>query len=415
MPIQFGPSGINSTVGDFSPSTPTVFTARVKDIILSPNHPRFQEVGEWRGIGTIFFDPTSSPGAATSTITKAFARPYFSNSKFYPLINEVVTILAAPDAFRNQEEFERTIDALYYLSPVNAWNSQHHNSIPDSTVLNPLSSLKSYSEVENNSPNQDQPQQTPIILGTTFKEKGNVKPLYPYEGDHIIEGRWGNGLRLGSTVNKSDIPNNWSKDGKEGDPITILTNGIASNSNPNWIPTVENINNDNSSIYLTSTQNIPFFVSSYKTDSFGKNDTTPKPPNDYEGRQVLINSGRLVFNSKEDSILLSSPEVIHLSSGDSINMDTNNRIVMSAPEIHLVDRNANERAVLGDELVFELNRLIPVLEGLAKACTTATAGPGLPVTTLNLIGPALEGSIKDFKKALAGKNPKVLSTKVKLK
>ena len=45
---------------------------------------------------------------------------------------------------------------------------------------------------------------------------------------------------------------------------------------------------------------------------------------------------------------------------------------------------------------------------------TATAGP-FPVATLISIGPALEASLKDFKKALAGKNPKILSTKVKLK
>lgn len=414
MPIQFGPSGINPTLNNTLSSGPSLFAVRVKDIVLSPNHPRFKEVGEWQGIGTIFFDPTSTPGAETSTVSKVSAKPYFSNNKFYPLINEIVTILSAPDAFRDQENNERNIGTLYYLPSVNAWNSQHHNSLPDSTVPNPLSNVKSYAEIENGAVNEEQSEQTPIVLGATFKEKGNIKPLYPYEGDYILEGRWGNALRLGSTVVKSDIPNNWSKEGQNGDPITILTNGVASNSNPNWIPTVENINNDNSSIYLTSTQNIPFFASSYKTDSFGRNDTTPNPPNDYSGKQVLINSGRLIFNAKEDSILLSSPNVIHLSTGDSINMDTNNRIVMSAQQLYLVDRNADQRAVLGDELVFELNKLIPALEGLAKACTNASAGP-YPILGLIGIGPALDQSIKDFKKAMAGKNPKILSNRVKLK
>lgn len=414
MPIQFGPSGINPVSNTNLSSAPSVFTVRVKDIVLTPNHPRFKEVGEWRGIGTIFFDPILSPGAETSTVSTSLAKPYFSNNKFYPLINEIVTILGAPDAIKNQNNNERKSNALYYLPPVNAWNSPHHNSIPDSTVLNPLSNIESYKEIEEGLTNEEQSQQTPIILGTTFKEKGNIKPLYPYEGDYILEGRWGNALRLGSTVDQSDIPNNWSKDGNNGDPITILTNGIAPNSNPNWIPTVENINNDNSSIYLTSTQNIPFFASSYKTDSFGKSDTTPNPPNDYGGKQILINSGRLIFNAKKDSILLSSPNVIHLSSGDSINMDATNRIVMSSQQLYLIDRNADQRAVLGDELVFELNKLIPALEGLSKACTNASAGP-YPILGLIGIGPALEQSIKDFKKAMAGKNPTILSNRVKLK
>ncbi len=30
-------------------------TARVTDIVLNEKHPRYKEVGEWNGIGTIFF------------------------------------------------------------------------------------------------------------------------------------------------------------------------------------------------------------------------------------------------------------------------------------------------------------------------------------------------------------------------
>ena len=414
MAINFGPSGINPGNVTKSPSTPSLLAVRVKDIVLSPNHPRFKEVGEWRGLGTIFFDSTTTPGATTSTISTSLAKPYFSNTKFYPLINEIVTIISAPDALRNQNNNERAFESLYYFPSINTWNSQHHNAIPDSTVPNPLSALKSYAEIENGVPNREKPNQIPVILGATFEEKNNIKPLYAYEGDYILEGRWGNTLRLGSTVNQPDYPNNWSDDGNKGDPITILTNGFSPSQNPSWVPNIENINNDNSSIYLTSTQNIPLFVSSYKVDSFGRNDVSPKPPNDYKGNQILINSGRLILNAKKDSILLSSPNIIHFSSGDSLHVDATNKVVMSTSEVFLIDRNADQRAVLGDELVFELNKLIPVLEGLAKACTTATAGP-FPVATLISIGPALEASLKDFKKALAGKNPKVLSTKVKLK
>jgi hypothetical protein len=44
-----------------------------------------------------------------------------------------------------------------------------------------------------------------------------------------------------------------------GDPITILRNGQPTKTSPEgWIPITENINNDLSSIYLTSTQKIPF-------------------------------------------------------------------------------------------------------------------------------------------------------------
>ena len=143
MPIQFGPSGISSPKNTLSSKSPSIFSVRVKDIVLSPNHPRFEEVGQWRGLGTIFFDSTSTPGAFSSTAASSRAKPYFSNNKFYPLINEIVTIISAPDALGDQENLSRNFQTLYYLPSVTAWNSQHHNAIPDSTVLNPLLSLKS--------------------------------------------------------------------------------------------------------------------------------------------------------------------------------------------------------------------------------------------------------------------------------
>ena len=358
MPLQFGPSSLNSPSGKSTPSNSSIKSVRVKDIVLTPNHPRFDEVGGWAGLGTIFFDDTSSPGLESSFATPTFARPYFSNSKFFPLINELVVVIPSPDPITNQSNNTLGNSILYYFPPANTWNSQHHNALPDQTIKNPISSNKTYDEINNGSVVREKSQEVPYILGATF--------------------------------------------GQTNDP-----------NKGGWVPSVENINTDLSSIYLTSTQNIPLFPSSYKTDSFGPQDNSPSSPSKYKGNQIILNSGRLVLNAKQDSILLSSPNIIHLSAGSSIHLDTSDKIVLSSSEIYLVGRNADERAVLGDKLVLELNKLIPVLEGLAKACTTAAAGP-FPVATLVLIGPSLEASIKDFKKSLAGDNPKVLSTKVKL-
>ena len=229
-----------------------------------------------------------------------------------------------------------------------------------------------------------------------------------------MEGRWGNTLRLGSTVKFPDFPNTWSNVGNEGDPITILrvANPNKTSTQAGWLPTLENTIEDLSSIYLTSTQKLSFFASSFKTDSFG-NDPAPTSPSEYEGNQIILDSGRLILNAKSDGVLISSPTSVHLSAGNSINLDSSQRIVLASGEINLVSRNATQRAVLGDELVFHLQNLIPVLEGLAKACSTASAGP-FPVPSLISAGPALETALGQFKKALNGKNPKILSNKVKL-
>lgn len=414
MGFSLGVNSNQSTLGGSSLGDRVgLLDVRVRDIVLSSNHPRFEEVGGWAGIGTIIYDTTEG-GLNSTRDTVSFARPLFSNHKFYPLINEIVAIITIADPIENQESGGEDSKLNFYFPPANVWNSQHHNALPDVKVENPFKKTKTYKEVDQGSPNYESTEETPIFLGTTFKEKNQVFPLYFYEGDYIMEGRWGNTLRLGSTVKFPDFPNTWSDVGNEGDPITILrvANPNKNSTQAGWLPTLENTIEDLSSIYLTSTQKLPFFASSFKTDSFG-NDPAPTSPSEYEGNQIILDSGRLILNAKSDGVLISSPTSVHLSAGNSINLDSSQRIVLSSGEINLVSRNATQRAVLGDELVFHLQNLIPVLEGLAKACSTASAGP-FPVPSLISAGPALETALGQFKKALNGKNPKILSNKVKL-
>lgn len=417
MALKFGPSSINPTSPNpLQGNGKSVQDVRVKDIVLSPNHPKFEEVGGWAGLGTIFYDSTSSPGLGSPNKTLSKARPFFSNSKFYPLINEIVAIVTMADPIESQNPLKSSQKLAYYFPPVNSWNSVHHNALPDSKISNPVSAKKNYKQVENGGVNRDRVEETSIFLGNTFEEKSQVPPLFFYEGDHILEGRWGNTIRLGSTVNHPDIPNKWSSEGGEGDPLTIIrvSNPNQTSSSPGWVPVLEDTTKDLSSIYLTSTQKIPFFPSSFKTDSFGPQDDTPESPSEYQGNQIILDSGRLILNSKSDGILLSSPNTIHLSAGSSVNLDCGDKIVLSTGEVYLTDRNADQRAVLGDALVLELQKLLPALEGLAKACAVASAGP-FPVPSLVSIGPSVSSALLEFKKALAGHNPKILSKKVKLK
>jgi hypothetical protein len=86
------------------------------------------------------------------------------------------------------------------------------------------------------------------------------------EGDVIEEGRWGNSIRIGSTV--KNTPNNWSISGSNGDPILIIRNGQGIQTEEGWVPTIEDINNDDSSIYVTSTQNVPLIASSVSYISY---------------------------------------------------------------------------------------------------------------------------------------------------
>jgi hypothetical protein len=204
-----------------------LFPARVKDIYLNSDNKNFNN--NWVELGNIIFKPLFSNIDNGSLNSLLIAKPLFSNIKQYPLKEELVLILNAPSYNLN----ENSNSSIYYYLPIpiSVWNNINHNIIPDNKIN---------------------------FIGD-FQENENIKTLLPEEGDIIIEGRFGNSIRFSSTtINKSINRNSWSSDGINGDPIIIISN----NHNKKiteipWIPNQEDINNDGSSIYLCSSQEIP--------------------------------------------------------------------------------------------------------------------------------------------------------------
>ena len=364
-------------------STSQIISSRVRDIILDSSHPRFVEFGEWNGIGTIFIESTKNP-IFSDQIPLIPAYPAFPNIKQYPLINEVVPIIYLTDTDVTENT---TAVSAYYLPPVNIWNSQIHNAIPSTNVL-PSSQQKDYQQVEAGSVRRITDQSTEIKLGQTFNENNviDVHPLLPYEGDIIYEGRFGNSIRLGSTVNNAKIPNTWSSVGENGSPIFIIRNGQGPLTTESWIPTTEDINNDKSSIYLTSTQQIPLFPASNRTDSYRKS-TKPEEVGVYTGEQIILNSGRLVFNAKIDSIILGAEKSIHLTSNTSVNVDAGNQIALVAPKVYLGSTTGDEgtqlqSVVKGENLNTLLGEVSSFLLSLSVYFKTAADSTGAPIASL---------------------------------
>ena len=205
---------------------------RVQEIIMSGSHD---------SIGTIKYNNLLD-AQPLSTKELPSARPLFYNFSQYPLVNEIVYVLIAP---------KNTFNSLgtgkqYYLPPINIHGSPNHNALP--IQLNP----QEYAyQIE-----------TGIYKGKTFIEKPSIKPLLPYEGDIMVEGRFGNSIRFGSTVSSSYQTNDWSIETSQsiGNPITIIRNG--QRKQEYLLKTnhaIEDINQDDSSIYLCSNQQITNF------------------------------------------------------------------------------------------------------------------------------------------------------------
>src|SRR5210317_89856 len=348
-----------------------IFTARVNNVILNEDDNGWADNGEYASIGYInFSDPTINNATATN-----LAKPLFPNQKYYPVLNEMVYIIGIPSLGVNENP---TLVEFYYFQAVNVWNSNHHNALPDEifTYQQPESQQQDYPTVGLGAVRRVSDESTEINLGKTFFERPNIRTLQPYEGDYILEGRWGNSIRFGSTVADTTPKNTWSDSGLNGDPIVIIRNGQYENDQDPWVPIVENINQDSGSIYLTSTQKINLTPSlsvnaSGSTYNSYPTKTKPKAINEYIEPQVIINSNRLVFNTNKDHLLLSSIKSVGLNAVESVNIDTPKTIIQSN-EVYLGGKNATEPVLKGDETIKILVNLVDELTALYSVLSTLT-------------------------------------------
>jgi hypothetical protein len=368
-----------------------IFAARVRHPILdNTTEPDvFTKYGDWSSIGCIFFDRINEPNPNPGFETDNFARPLFPSVSAVPLKNEIVYIMTMPNSVIQSNVNEV---AYYYFQSVNIWSSTHHNAIPnpinnEDTI--PESQTQDYEQTSTGNVRRVTDNGTEIELGDTFEEKLDVRNMLPYEGDYIYQGRWGNTIRLGSTVTDAAIPNTWSGTGEDGDPIMILKNGQHDESTDPWVPQVEDINTDLSSIYLTSTQTLPINVASKSYNSYF---APPVATEAFDSEQVVINSGRILFNAKSDNILLSSFDTINLNSLNSLNIDTPKTIIDSK-EILLGSKYATEPIILGDTFLKDFQELLTKINNLSLALMVPMSiypavapNPALPIVAVQLKG-----------------------------
>ena len=305
--------------------------------------------------------------------------PLDPNNKNYPLVNETVVVVALAN-----KDFQNNYNRLtfYYLNTINLWNNQQANPIPSpqQNIL-PNTQNTGYIQVEStNNPNKpSQGSNTVFSPGYYFNSDIIANPTYPYEGDYIIDGRFGNSIRFGNTVPNGTtfVNNNWSSGSQTilGNPITILTNQKHTQQ-PSYNSITEDINLDGSSIYLTSTQKIPLEASSTSYSSYSSN--PPIKPNEYSGKQLILNSGRLIFNSTEDHILLSSIKTVNINAINGFNVDSPQSVIQSN-SVLLGGAQATESVLKGDTTINILVDLVNQLQALTIALQTVTPQAGLAV------------------------------------
>jgi hypothetical protein len=123
----------------------------------------------------------------------------------------------------------------------------------------------------------------------------------------------------------------------------------------------------------------------------------------YSGEQIVLSSGRLVFNSRSNDIYLNSKRYINLSAGDKVTIDVGtvdsdnetNMFLVNAPRVQFgLDKNGSaEPVVKGEQLDDILTEMMTALADYSDMVAALAIAPPL------LIIPAsfLKGRFQEIK------------------
>lgn len=222
-------------------------------------------------------------------VRNIYARPATFQRRI-PLIGETVMVIAAPSNDWSSTKVKNS--GYYYFSPLNTTDDLTLHVFPQ--LFKRSNNVGGGSGGQRNHDKEKWGYTFPSNPKQTF-------PIQPFDGDDIFEGRTGQSIRFGTTVEGdmsvySEKPT-W-KGSTKNDPLTIIRVAKPTGGSGNKF-TIEDINKDDSSIYLTSTQ----MLSKLK-GGFDKNLDIKKLATYKTTPQIVINSGRVVINAKDDMLCL---------------------------------------------------------------------------------------------------------------
>jgi len=224
-------------------------------------------------------------------------------------------------------------------------------------------------------------------LGQYFQFEPNLHKLKLFEGDTLIESRFGQSLRFSAYNNPK----------KEFAPTIILRNGEnqLSRGLGTELTTIEDINKDGSTIILSSGQHDLGFQPG-TIDKNGTTDFMTKPasfdtyPQKLNGDQMVLNSGRIILSSRTGELIFYSKKNYGFISDGGLSIDNKLGIDITVGDDIFVmtnDRNVNfytgkgsvilgnqqlEPMVKGQQLV---DILVELMEAVVNMQFLTPAGP----------------------------------------
>ena len=378
----------------------------VYSVVLDETHPIIKKGDlDTSNVGAVEFRFTGRPEADDENLPLAI--PFDKNFKTLPVRNESVEIYSGTSGefYYKRIGSEPTpittadpkqISKLFKPKPLPADRRLDYKKVQATGIVR--SSGNSSQEYDG--------------YGDYFNQEKGIHKLKLYEGDSLIESRFGQSIRF-SGYNNVD---------KKYSPTIIIRNNENVESKKKSIKktTEEDINRDSGVIVLSSDQHQLNFQPG-SLDDKGKSDFTTKPesfenyPTKLIGDQILISSGRLIFSARNAEMIFYSKKNYGFISDGNLSIDNKLGIDISVNDtINIVTNGRDINMLSGNGSIFlgsKENGLEPLVKGtslvrlLGELIDTIVAQQYLTPSGPSKIGPE---NVADFG-AIKGKLNSILS------
>jgi hypothetical protein len=328
-------------------------------------------------IGAIFFR-TADDITINEETPLPIAYPIEKNFKTLPTRNELVEIY----------EFTPGLFGYRRLGLETNPTSNTNDSVIENN-FSPKTSQESnasqYNKVQKTGIDRKNQNQTQTQgLGDYFQPQVGIHKLKLYEGDTILESRFGQSIRFSA----------YNNDKKTFSPTTIIRNGESPQNRQveENLPVEEDVNNDGSSIVMSSGD----YQLNFKPPTTTQPDSFPIIPSKLVGDNLLINSSRVILSAKNEEMIFYSKKGFAFASDGDLSFDVNSvefftkenftfsakdRIItLDSGNVGKINLGSNESdlepMVKGNTLVELLSELIEILGQAQYATPAGISAPG---------------------------------------
>ena len=246
---------------------------------------------------------------------------------------------------------QKIYNRFYYTDRVNQYNSPNNSSAVGSSQKFKIGGGEKNQQTLNTAESgitKDTSVEDDGYLGNYFQPNFNIRPLIPNEGDTLLQGRFGNTIRLGSVENSPTIKLRAGQlaDYEKFDEGVEFVSELE--QKPLSTPLAEDINFDASSLWMTTDETVSITPATLEDTNIYPTEVAPA---EFGGKQIILNSGRLIFNSKEDGILGFSNGPVDFSTLNTFGVSAKQGLNLYSPLIDIGRENQTKNISLASNQV----------------------------------------------------------------